>query len=398
MSEEFYVKLPKLGESIVSATVVQWFKKEGDLVALDEPLLEVSTDKVNSEIPSPVAGVLKKILASPDEEVQVGDPLALIEKRSSGTSSDPKVKTVTQVDSFLVAEESNKDFLSPGVLRLAAEKGISIDSLKKIQGTGSGGRITKQDVDQFSLKKEPCPLQKKACSQPQIVGPGIERVKLTGMRKAIAENMVKSFYEAPHATLINEVDVSKILQIIQSKKEEFLAQYGAKITVTSFIVQALAKALAEFPLLNSSLEQDTIVVKKYINLGIAVSVDLGLIVPVVKNAQALSLVEVARSIQDLSQKARSNKLQPDDVLGGTISLTNFGMSGVSIGVPIIRYPEVAIIGIGAIKKRVQVLENDAMAIRSMLYISLTFDHRVIDGMYGCGFLASLQRHLDEIIG
>jgi len=397
MSEEFHVKLPKLGESIVSATVVQWFKKEGDPVALDEPLLEVSTDKVNSEIPSPIAGILKKIEAAPDEEVQVGDSLAVIEKSVAGAAVASKERVAPPVESFAVAEEGNKDFLSPGVLRLAAEKGIPIEDLKKIKGTGSGGRITKQDVEQVSLKKAPCPLQEGSTSQAraQTLGSDVERLKLTGMRKAIAENMVKSFYEAPHATLINEVDVTNILQLIKDKKEGFLAQHGAKITVTSFVVQALSKALAEFPLLNSSLDKDTIVVKKYINVGIAVSVEQGLIVPVVKNAQVLSLSDIAKSVQSVSQRARTGKLLPDEVLDGTISLTNFGMSGVSIGVPIIRYPEVAIIGIGAIKKRVQVLENDVMAIRSMLHISLTFDHRVIDGMYGCGFLAALQKHLEE---
>lgn len=398
MSEEFHVKLPKLGESIVSATVVQWFKKEGDHVALDEPLLEVSTDKVNSEIPSPIAGTLKKIVASPDEEVQVGDSLAIIEKGTSSTATQPQSKPAAHhVETTSATEEDNKDFLSPGVLRLAAEKGISIETLKKIQGTGAGGRITKQDVEQCAQKKAPCPLQKTVSSTQGIATTEVERLKLSGMRKAIAENMVKSFYEAPHATLINEVDVTNVLRAIQEKKEEMMARHGVKVTVTSFVVQAVAKALAEFPLLNSSLEQDTIVVKKFINVGIAVSIDQGLIVPVVKNTQALSLIEIARSIQDLSTKARSGKLQPNDVADGTVSLTNFGMSGVSIGVPIIRYPEVAIIGTGAIKKRVQVLENDTMAIRSMLHISLTFDHRVIDGMYGCGFLASLQKHLEESV-
>ncbi len=395
MSEEFHVKLPKLGESIVSATVVQWFKKEGDHVALDEPLLEVSTDKVNSEIPSPMAGTLKKILASLDEEVQVGDSLAIVERGTSASTPEPQVKSAPQVEVASVADEGNKDFLSPGVLRIAAEKGISIEALKKIQGTGSGGRITKQDVENFAQKKAPCPLQKAPSTQPQTATTEVERLKLTGMRKAIAENMVKSFYEAPHATLINEVDVTNVLKVIQDKKEEIMSRHGVKVTVTSFVVQAIAKALVEYPLLNSSLEQDTIVVKKYINVGIAVSIDQGLIVPVVKNTQSLSLIEIARSIQELSTKARSGKLQPSDVVDGTVSLTNFGMSGVSIGVPIIRYPEVAIIGTGAIKKRVQVLENDTMAIRSMLHISLTFDHRVIDGMYGCGFLASLQKHLEE---
>ncbi|MBX9924330.1 MAG: 2-oxo acid dehydrogenase subunit E2 [Rhabdochlamydiaceae bacterium] len=387
MSEEFSVKLPKLGESIVSAVVVQWFKKEGDFVGLDEPLLEVSTDKVNSEIPSPAKGVLKKILASPDEEVQVGDMLAIIEKQGTASVTAPSQEKLLEQTSSS-PQEDNKDFLSPSVLRLAAEKGISIEQLKKIPGTGSGNRVTKQDIEAWSCKKAPCSVNSE-------VGSNVERLKLTGMRKAIAENMVKSFYEAPHATLINEVDVTPVLQWIAHKKEEILTAHGVKVTVTSFIVQALAKALQEFPLLNSSLEQDTIVVKKYINVGIAVSIDQGLIVPVVKNCQTLSLIEIAKGIQELSQKARNSKLLPDDVLDGTISLTNFGMSGVSIGVPIIRYPEVAIVGIGAIKKQVRVLEGDVIAIRSMLHVSLTFDHRVIDGMYGCGFLASLQKHLEE---
>lgn len=395
MSEEFDVKLPKLGESIVSATIVQWFKKEGDSVNLDEPLLEVSTDKVNSEIPSPVAGILKKILASPDEEVQVGDKLALIEKGAASAHPVAQAKVEAAQEVTVAPEEGNKDFLSPGVLRLAAEKGIAIEDLKKIKGTGAGGRITKQDVEQMGQKKTPCPLQKTPCAASSSPTADVERLKLSGMRKAIAENMVKSFYEAPHATLINEVDVTPILKAIQERKEEFFSRHGAKITVTSFVVQAIAKALQEYPLLNSSLDQDTIVVKKYVNVGIAVSIEQGLIVPVVKNCQSLSLPEIAKAVQDLSQKARTSKLGPDDVKDGTVSLTNFGMSGVSIGVPIIRYPEVAIIGIGAIKKRVQVLENDTMAIRSMLHVSLTFDHRVIDGMYGCAFLASLQKHLEE---
>lgn len=392
MSEEFKVALPKLGESIVSATVVQWFKKEGDSIQLDEPLLEVSTDKVNSEIPSPVAGILKKIVVVPDQEVQVGDVLALIEQRSSSVSNDNIEKTITKVDTEYATGEDNKDFISPGVLRMAAEKGIKIEDLKKIQGSGAGGRVTKQDVEAFANAKTPCSLNQSACSK--SVGLEVERLKLTGMRKAIADNMVKSFYEAPHATLINEVDVTKVLQYIQKTKETFQSAHGAKLTVTSFIIQAMTKALAEFPLLNSSLEQDTIVVKKYINVGVAVSIEQGLIVPVVKNCQILSLASIAKAVQDISYKARNGKLAPTDVLEGSISLTNFGMSGVSIGVPIIRYPEVAIIGIGAIKKRIQVLEDDSMAVRSMLHISLTFDHRVIDGMYGCAFLSSLQKHLE----
>ncbi len=391
MTEEYKIVLPKLGESIVSATVVQWFKKEGDLVVLDEPLLEVSTDKVNSEIPSPVAGVLKKILADPDQELQVGETLAIIERQEKGSAPVEEIVKRSQMTETM--EEKNNDFLSPAVLRAAKEKGISLEALQKIKGTGSGGRITRQDVDNYSPVKSmpvnvPCPLAK-----PQ--GLDVERLKMTGMRKAIADNLVKSFYGAPHATLIQEIDVTAVMKCIQKKKEIFAALYGAKLTVTSFILQALGKALQEFPLLNSSLEQDTILVKKQINIGVAVSVEQGLIVPVIKNCQALSLQDIAQSVQVLSEKARQGKLSPSDVLDGTVTMTNFGMSGVAIGVPIIRYPEVAIIGIGAIKKQVRVMEEDVLAIRSMMHLSLTFDHRIIDGMYGCGFLSSLQKHLEE---
>ena len=399
MREEFKIALPKLGESIVSATVVQWFKKEGDAVQLDEPLLEVSTDKVNSEIPSPVAGILKKILARPDEELQVGEILAIVERQGVTSEVSLTQEPVSKPMQVPNADVTNKDFFSPAVLRVAAERGVSLEALQKIQGTGVGGRITKQDVEDFEEKKtpcmpSPCPFKKEPLT---TVEGEVERLKMTGMRKAIAENMVKSFYEAPHATLINEIDITPIMKMIQSKKDEFYAKHAAKLTVTSFILLALAKALQEFPLLNSSLDKDTIVLKKAVNIGVAVSIEQGLIVPVVKNCQKSTLSEIAYAIQDLSLKARNGKLSPSDVLEGTITVTNFGMSGVSIGVPIIRYPEVAIIGIGAIKKRVQVMEDDSLAVRSMVYLSLTFDHRVIDGMYGCSFLSSLQKHLEAIV-
>lgn len=396
MQEEYKIALPKLGESIVSAVIVRWFKKEGDTVQLDEPLLEVSTDKVNSEIPSPVAGVLKKILVLPEEERDVGEILAIVER--TGVKSEPSQEKIAPVKVEESASDgAGKDFISPAVLRTASERGVSLEALQKIAGTGAGGRVTKQDVENFSAtKKAPCPLQKSAsCTSANALTGDIEKIKMTGMRKAIAENMVKSFYEAPHASLIQEIDVTRLVKLIQAKKEEFSSCHGAKLTITCCLLRALGKALAEFPLLNSSLEQDTIVVKKQVNIGVAVSIDQGLIVPVVKNCQQLSLPEIAIKVQDLSQKARSGKLLPDDVLGGTITVTNFGMSGVAIGIPIIRYPEMAIVGIGAIKKQVKVLEEDTLAIRSVLHLSLTFDHRVIDGMYGCAFLSSLQKFLEE---
>jgi 2-oxoglutarate dehydrogenase E2 component (dihydrolipoamide succinyltransferase) len=393
MTEEYQVTLPKLGESIVSATIVQWFKKEGDQINLDEPLLEVSTDKVNSEIPSPVSGVLHKILASPDQELQVGELLAVIQMKQGPAGDGPRM-TVEVKRETAPASSEMQGFFSPALLRLARENNISYDELEKIPTSGAGGRLSKRDLELYiesrtAPKNKPCPMMTKTVSA------DVERVKMTGMRKAIADNMVRSFYEAPHATLITEVDVTSIMQVIQQEKEAFLAKHGSKLTITSFVARAISKALKEYPYLNSSLEDDTIVVKKFVNLGIAVSVDQGIMVPVVKNCQDLGMPELAKAIGDVSSRARTGKLNPADVQDGTITLTNFGISGVMMGIPIIRYPEVAILGLGAIQRKVVALEDDTMAIRSMIHVSLTFDHRVIDGMYGCGFLNSLKEHLEK---
>ncbi len=402
MSDEIKVLLPKLGESIHSATIVQWFKKIGDPVNLDEPLLEVSTDKVNSEIPSPAAGVLKEIHANPDQELQVGALIAVIELGAHAAHREaPRAHVAAAPVQAMEGSEEMKNFFSPALLRIARENGIPLEDLSKIPGTGMGGRLTKNDLEEFIEKKastpKPCPLSPKAIVAPLSTDSTaeVERLKMTGMRKAIADNMVRSFYEAPHATLVTEVDVTAILKLIQKEKEAFQAKHGFKLTITTFIARAIAKALQEFPLINSSLEGDTILVKRFVNLGIAVSVDQGLMVPVVKHCQRMGITEIAKTISELSTKARSGKLAPSDVNEGTITLTNFGMSGVQIGIPIIRYPEVAIVGVGATCKRVVPLEDDLLAIRSMVHVSLTFDHRVLDGMYGCGFLGALKKHLEE---
>lgn len=399
MSEEIRVLLPKLGESILSATIVQWFKKIGDQVHLDEPLLEVSTDKVNSEIPSPVEGVLKEIHAHPDQELQVGDLIAVIALKTA--SVKPSSPQVVEHQAGAQAEgQGANNFFSPALLRLARENGVSLDLLSQISGTGMGGRVTRNDLEAYiekkkekkeALKEPICPLRSKTPSSTQE----IERLKMSGMRKAIAENMVRSFYGAPHASLVTEVDVTNVLKLIQKEKEAFLHQHGCKLTITAFVAHAIKTALKDYPLLNSSLEEDTILVKRFINLGIAVSIDQGLVVPVIKHMEGCNVAMVAKEISDISMKARSGKLHPDDVKEGTITLTNFGMSGVQIGIPIIRYPEVAILGMGAIYKRVVPLEEDILAVRSMMHICLTFDHRVLDGMYGCGFLGSVKKHLEE---
>ncbi len=395
MAEEYQVTLPKLGESIVSATIVQWFKKEGDKINLDEPLLEVSTDKVNSEIPSPVSGVIHKILAGPDQELQVGDLLAVIQMHAMDKAAIEAPPAAFEVKREAAAVSSEmQGVFSPAILRMAREHHISLDELEKIPTSGTGGRLSKRDLELHIEKKapvanKPCPMMTKSLST------DIERVKMTGMRKAIADNMVRSFYEAPHATLVSEVDVTSIIKLIAKEKEAFLAQHGSKLTITSFVARAISKALHEYPFLNSSLEEDTIVVKRFVNLGIAVSVDQGILVPVVKNCQSLGMPELAKAIGDLSVRARSGKLSPSDVQDGTITLTNFGISGVMMGIPIIRYPEVAILGMGAIQKKVIALDDETFGVRSMIHISLTFDHRVIDGMYGCGFLNSLREHLEK---
>ncbi len=401
MNEEIKITLPKLGESIVSATVVQWFKKVGDIVSLDEPLLEVSTDKVNSEIPSPAAGILRQILAQPDQELQVGEPLAVIAINASVPAAVAATVSHTASSQAAVASTENEDFLSPSVMRMLREKGIALNEIDRIPHTGQGGRLTKKDIENYnplnaagnsagnSAGKTACPMQN--ISQTA----DIERVKMTAMRKAIADNMVRSFYEAPHASLITEIDVTAVLKIIQEQKQTFNQKTGAKLTITAFAARAIARALRAFPLINASLDGDTIVMKKFVNLGIAVSVYQGVMVPVIRNCQDLDLTQISKQISELAEKTRNHALSPLDVKDGSITLTNFGMTGIQIGVPIIRYPEVAIIGLGAVSKKVVAMPDDSIAIRSILMASLTFDHRVLDGIYGCGFLGELKKRLEE---
>lgn len=383
MSEPLKITLPKLGESIVSATVVQWFKKAGDSVELDEPLLEVSTDKVNSEIPSPAAGVLQEILAEPAREYQVGDTLAILRPAGSVSASDPIPAAVAPIATCSSSSDM-QDFLSPSVMRLLKEKGVGLEEIDQIPRSGQGGRLTKKDIEEY-----------KPAKSAETPATDTERVKMSALRKAIADNMVRSFYEAPHASLATEVDVTRIIKMIQEQKASFLQKYGTKLTITAFVARAIAKALQAFPLINSSLEGDTIVMKRFVNLGIAVSVDQGVMVPVVRGCQRLALPEISKQIAEMAEKARQHRLQPADVQEGTITMTNFGMTGTMIGIPIIRYPEVAIVGLGAITRKVVPMPDDSIAIRSILWVSLTFDHRVLDGLYGCGFLNELKKQLEQ---
>ncbi|MBP9841948.1 MAG: 2-oxo acid dehydrogenase subunit E2 [Simkaniaceae bacterium] len=375
------ITLPKLGESIVSATVIQWFKQEGDPISLDEPLLEVATDKVNSEIPSPVTGILKKILVLDEGDVEVGQPLAVI-----ATSEKVIQEAVKREEQKANCSSGMKDFLSPAVLRLAREKGLDVAELEKMTGSGNGGRVTKKDLEEYLLKE---------VKQEPVSSCGVERVKMTHMRKAIADHLVRSFNETPSATLITEIDVTRVVQEIQKTKESFFAKHGYKISITSYLARAIASAVKEFPLVNSSLEKDTILLKKQVHLGIAVSIKEGLLVPVIKDCDTCSLEEIAKKVAVLSTKAREGTLSPEEVQGSTLTMTNFGMSGIMIGIPIIPYGETAILGVGAIQRKVVPLEGESFGIRQMMHLSLTFDHRVFDGMYGCGYLGAIKASLEK---
>lgn len=394
MDELIKITLPKLGESIVSATVVQWFKQVGDRVELDEPLLEVSTDKVNSEIPSPATGIIQEIFAEPGQELRVGEVLASI-AISSAAPAAAKTSTPASYPVLPCGAGSGMEaFLSPSVMRLLKEKGIGLGEISQIPHTGQGGRLTRKDVEEYMPASAPpvSPSENLGATQQRLE---TERIQMSALRKSIAENMVRSFYEAPHASLMTEVDVTPIVRLIQEKKESFLETYGVKLSITAFVARAMTRALQQFPLLNASLEGDTIVMKRFVNLGVAVSVEQGVMVPVIRSCQRFTLPEISKQIAEMADKARRSALSIDDVQEGTITMTNFGMTGTMVGIPIIRHPEVAIVGLGAIKRKVVPMPDDSIAIRSIMWISLTFDHRVLDGLYGCGFLNFLKKHLEE---
>jgi 2-oxoglutarate dehydrogenase E2 component (dihydrolipoamide succinyltransferase) len=299
-----------------------------------------------------------------------------------------------------------QDYFSPAVLMLARKEGIGFDELSKISSTGHGGRITKRDVELYVEDKKsknqlyqvkPCPhtKPKEIITPPLSSDETVSKIKITGLRKSIAEAMVKSYSEIPHASLINEIDVDVLMKYIKDEKEAFFKLNGCKLTLTSFIVKALSNAIVQYPLLNATCDGHTILVKHTVNLGLAVGVEDGVIVPVIKHCERKNVTSIAKEITELTEKTRNSKLKHDDVLDGTITLTNFGMTGTRSGFPIIRHPEVAIIGVGAVQKRVVALNDDSIAIRHMVDLSLSFDHRVIDGLYSCGFINSIKDQLQN---
>jgi len=427
---ETQVKMPQMGESIFEGTVTKWLKKKGDKVQRDEPLFEISTDKIDTEIPSPASGVLQDILVKEGQTVQINTTVAIIgdgaakpaegkpetqepppaqaKQQPSRPSGPPPVAgpAPTTGGEKDEAEEGEHEHIrsSPLVRRIAKEHGIDLASLSG-KGTGSNGRVTKRDILSYIEQGAPgAPAPKPVevpkegppappASPPMTFTGEVERVPMTAMRKAIAEHMIMSRRTSAHVTTLFEVDCSRILKAKEKQQAEF-ERSGVKLTVTPFFVQAAATALKRFPLVNSSLEGDTIVYKQAINIGIAVNLEWGLIVPVIKHADERNLFGLAKAINDLGERARNKKLTPEDVKDGTFTITNPGQYGGLIGTPIINQPQVAIMGMGGIKKRAVVID-DAIAIRPIIMLSLSFDHRVIDGATADQFMAEVQKELEN---
>jgi pyruvate dehydrogenase E2 component (dihydrolipoamide acetyltransferase) len=431
---ETKVIMPQMGESIFEGTITKWLKKKGERVERDEPLFEISTDKIDTEIPAPAAGVLQDILVKEGQTVQINTVVAVIGDGSAKPAAEgakeptkpepPKEvkgpapvagptaeaeKTEPQPAAPSQPSPSEEETRSsPLVRRIAKEHNIDLSALAG-KGTGIDGRITKTDILSYIEqpgKAAPTPPRRpeepvrgpKAPPQPPTPAPmkftgDVERVPLTAMRKAIAEHMVMSRKTSAHVTTFFEVDCSRILKAKETQQAEF-ERSGARLTVTPFFVQAAANALKRFPVVNSSLEGDTIVYKRPINIGIAVNLEWGLIVPVIKNADEKNLFGLAKALNELGDRARNKKLTPDDVKDGTFTITNPGQYGGLIGTPIINQPQVAIMGMGGIKKRAVVID-DAIAIRPIIILSLSFDHRVIDGATADQFMADVQKQLEN---
>lgn len=414
------VIMPQMGESIAEGTIVTWLKKPGERVEKDEPLFEISTDKVDAEIPSPASGYLSETLFGPGQTVEVNKVVAHInsEAGSGQPASSPApvaapvppsspqapVSTVASRGPSSV-EELRRIRSSPLVRRLAQENGLDIRSLT---GTGQSGRVTRQDI--LAHLNQPEVVSNVASSMASSVAPqaavrapnkyaylpqGSDRSELiTPMRSAIAEHMVFSRETSVHVTTVFEVDMTAIARL-RTKHKPAYAERGVNLTYTPFILHSVCKALREFPILNASLVEKTLYFKQSVNLGLAVALDWGLLVPVIKQADGLSLLGLARAANDLAERARTKKLAAEEVQGGTFTITNPGVFGSLFGTPIINQPQVAILGVGTITKRAVVTEDDAIAIRHMMYLALSFDHRVIDGATADRFMARLKADLQS---
>jgi len=420
------VVMPQMGESITEGTLTKWLKKAGDRVERDEPLFEISTDKVDSEIPSPAAGVLAEILVKEGEVVAVNTVVARIGEAGAAAAEAPKTEekpapapepapapvpapaieaTVIEAAPAAVVEAESGP-VSPLVRRMARENNVD---LKLVAGTGPGGRITKADMEAYlgaGSAPAPAPAAPVAAAlpapQPAAQAAPVSRVEpvrtrvepMSIMRAKIAEHMIASKRTAAHVTTVHRVDMTKIARLRSSVKAEFQQRYGFPLTYLPFITRAAVEAIRQFPIFNSSIEGTNILFHNDVNVGVAVALDHGLIVPVIRGADEKNIVGLQRSIVDLAARARSKQLRPEDVQGGTFSITNFGSFGSLFATPVINLPQVAILGVGAVEKAPVVID-DAIAIRQMAYLALTFDHRLIDGAVADQFCQKVKAVLEN---
>ena len=429
------ITMPKMGESVMEGTIIKWYKKVGDPVKKDETLFEISTDKVDTEIPSPEEGILIEILIAEQQTVEVGTLVARLSSKSASISSPKEHEPASrgkEADQKIVKEEmeatsksdaevkevskSSARFYSPLVLSIAQKEKISIDELDKVNGTGAAGRVTKNDILNYIEQKKAGNITQikeerkevyKAPSEPYkyeaiASADGVQKIEMDNIRLKIMQHMVRSRDTSVHVTAMIEVDMNKVYNFIQAKKEEFLRSEGVKLTYMPFIAHAAVKGLKEYPLINSTIDGTTIYQKKFINLGIAVALEpTGLIVPNIKGAGDKNIVGLARSINDLATRARTKKLSPDDISNGTFSITNYGVFGTLFGTPIINQPEVAILGVGAVQKKPVVMEldgTDTIAIKPIMSLTLSHDHRLVDGMLGGKFLKFIKDTLENFDG
>jgi 2-oxoglutarate dehydrogenase E2 component (dihydrolipoamide succinyltransferase) len=415
-------KMPKMGESISEATIISWLKNVGDFVNAEETIVEVATDKVDNDVPSPVSGVITEIRFQKDDVVEVGTILALInsdgvqEARSlkddvaEKSIAMPSKVEVQQTKIYNSQKPSTDNFLSPLIISIAQKENLSIQELQSIPGSGAEGRLQKSDVFNY-LTNRKYPIQSKPTTdnrqptsnfpKPKInfVEGKDHIVEMDRMRKMIADHMVYSKQTSPHVTSYIEVDVTNLVNWRNENKDKFQQKYNEKLTFTPVFILAVAKAIQDFPMINVSVDEKNIIVHKDINIGMATALPSGnLIVPVVKNANEKDLVALAKSVNHLAIASRSNTLKPEEIQGSTFTISNVGTFGSLMGTPIINQPEVAILAFGIIKKRPEVIttsKGDEIAIRSMMFLSLSFDHRVVDGFLGGSFLRKVGDYLEQ---
>ncbi|MFZ1847012.1 MAG: dihydrolipoamide acetyltransferase family protein [Saprospiraceae bacterium] len=418
--------MPKMGESIMEATILNWVKNVGDTIEIDETIIEIATDKVDSEIPSPVAGTLSKILFNVNDVVPIGTVIALIDTGGPGSVVEPtitEIKTAeapiqasqqaTEIKVEPISEKTESDrFYSPLVKNIAKEEGISVSEMDKIPGSGQEGRLTKNDLLAYlktrsqpqqesarpaSIPAQPVQSQIKSAPATSMSG-DVEIIEMDRMRKLIADHMVMSKHVSPHVTSFVEVDMTNIVRWREKVKKDFISKYGQNITFTPIFIDAVVKAIRDYPMINCSVDGTTIMRKKNINIGMAAALPSGnLIVPVIKDADNMNLIGLTKTVNDLAGRAKTNQLKPEEIQGGTFTITNVGSFGNIMGTPIINQPQVAIMAIGAIKKKPAVLETadgDVIAIRHMMFLSLSYDHRVVDGMLGGSFLRRTADYLE----